>query len=34
MHDVGEFWEEVVKPEEIPIAIGNFVDKVVISMLF
>jgi len=33
MQEVGEFWEDIVKPEEVPIAVRNFVDKVVIRML-
>ena len=33
MHDVGEYWEEVVEPEEVPVMIENFVDKVEITIL-
>src|SRR5436305_7595194 len=33
IQEVGDYWDEVVKPDEIPIMIGNFVDKVVLTEL-
>jgi DNA invertase Pin-like site-specific DNA recombinase len=33
IQDVGEYWEEVVKPEEVPVMVENFVDKIEIAVL-
>jgi hypothetical protein len=33
IRDVGEYWEEVVQPEEVPIMVETFVEKVVLMLL-